>query len=90
MVTSFSSDDSLSLALCLLSSFGVLQVLILIFGDDVDVFEDEDDSTLIMLVSLLVLDKVLELDLKLPSQLSLEMETDLCLGCFLETRGLGG
>ena len=90
MVTSFSSDESLSFALCLLSVFGVLQVLILIFGDDVDVFEDDDDSTLIMLVSLLVLDKVLELDLKLPSQLSLEMETDLCLGCFLETRGLGG
>ena len=65
-----------------------------IFGEgEEDEDEVEEDSllllTLVILVSLLVLDNVLEFDLKLPSQLSLEMETDLCR-CFLEIGGLGG
>merc|ERR1712038_1508641 len=41
-----------------------------------------------MLTSLLVLDMVLELDLRLPSQ-SREIERLLCL-CFFDTGGLGG
>ena len=46
-------------------------------------------ETLSMLASLLVLDKVLELDLRLPSQFSLDTDTDLCL-CFFDIGGLGG
>jgi len=63
-----------------------------IFGEGEDDVEEDDSLlllTLVILVSLLVLDNVLEFDLKLPSQLSLEMERDLCL-CFFDIGGLGG
>ena len=94
MLTSCSSSFLLSLSpdLVFLSVFGVLEVLMTIFGEGEE-DEVEDVSllllTLVILVSLLVLDNVLEFDLKLPSQLSLEMETDLCL-CFFDIGGLGG
>lgn len=60
-----------------------LVVLMLILGE-------VSLASLLMLASLLVEDRVLELDRRLPSQLSRVEDTDRPRSVFLEVGGLGG